>query len=768
MTRTLACLISLLYVVQPLDTQGEGYWDRRFWMADVSTPSKLATDGDGRLLMAGGLLSAINGAGAGTTVGSWDGHRWSTISTQPFVTMIGSAGTTWLVSRPGTNSVTRVSAAGESVVLPAVEGRILTLAIDDLGLLAGGEFVTGTANAATNVARWNGADWIPLGAGLSGVVTKLSATEGGVFAAIAGTLDQPSSAWRWDGLAWTLLAPLPPASSPPPQITDLAWHGGKLIAAITKNASATNTAVLAWSGSQWEPYGTPRLTGGASSLAVFQGDLYVAGGSFKVENVTSTFFGVARLTGGQWRPVELSPGVVQSRAVSLAATRNELFLLCALPKVLGVALSESAFGLWQFDGHDWWLHGGGPSYMKFAAAEGGQAASSGNIVLSVIGGGAPNVAGRNGFLWDGYYLKPLGIYSPEPGATLTLGNQIVTTATQVYRPASRNPATTGGANLLTRLEGTNWVAHSAPTTLSMNAANALAAEGENIYVSGHDTTVPGSPNAVARWQGTNNVWEQFAGYFDGTVLALAARNGQPVVGGTFKTVAGQPITNLARWDGTGWQAVTPAPDGTVRAFARWGNDLVVAGGFTNIGGIQARGLALWTAAGGWESLSEGLEMTGPGSYAGPGSVAIREDGTIAVATAPVQASEVWLRRGTNWERIGTTFGDGVHALCWQGQDLFAVGAFFGVDDVESGRFAIWHEAMPGLMPRRLPDQSLQLHWTGAYPGASVLETGSSPDQFTPWRTNSPMDLHRDFTHQPAPGSAQDGSAQEFYRARLTE
>lgn len=755
MNRHLACLLASLSCLMPVAVHGEGYWDRRLWIAMDGSPNKLATDGDGRLLMAGKpSLSVFNLEHVGTTVGSWDGHRWTPISKSQPSAVIGSAGITWLAGVPSLDSVTQVNAAGDSITLPPVDGQVRALTMDGAGLIAGGQFVTGPGNTATNVARWNGTAWEPLGTGLPGKVIKLSATEGGLYAGLEGTLELPTSVWHWDGTSWSQLGTIPGENPPMRQISDLIWHNGKLVASLSSLKFSTNAVVLSWSGNQWLPSGAPTLTGSASSLAVFQGNLYAAG-SFRMENFIGSF-GVARLLGGaltqdQWQPLRFAPGGVHGRGAALAATRDELFLISALPSDFGLATGDANYGLWQFDGHDWWLHSNG--LYAFESVSDLQPSPAG-MVLAVTGGTA-TYPGRYGFLWDGSFLKKLGIIQSEPGATLVLGSRMIPTPTQVYRQASRSPAAAAGKNLLARLEGTNWVAATAPMTLSLTKASPLAADGETIYVSGRDDAADGNPVAVARWQGS---WERLGGYFgDGTLNALAVLDGQPVAGGSFKSIGGQSVTNLARWDGITWQPVTPAPDGPVSAFARRGNGVVVVGSFTSIGDLAAPGVALWTTAG-WQSLADGLGLVVPSA------VAVREDGTLAVSGSTQGTSEVWLRHGTNWQLIGRAFVSGtVNALQWEGQDLFVGGNFFGMADGESGRFAIWHEPSPQLAVRRLPKQMYRLHWTGAYPGASVLEIGSSPDQFTPWRTNFPMDLHRDFTNQPAPGSTQ-----EFYRARLTE
>lgn len=751
MNRRLAFLVTLLPGLLPLAAQPTGHWDGRFWMAEVATPKKLTVAGNDRLLITGGSLSFFNPAAMpNASVASWDGQRWTYITNRQPSAMVAAGSLVWFAGGSGSNLVTRLDTDHDPVNLPTVEGRILTLALDGSNLLAGGEFVAGTEHGATNVARWDGTAWTPLGNGVPGVVDKLLVSEGGVFAGVSATPEKPATVWQWDGAAWTPLGAM--SDDPKAKISDLTLHAGKLIAAIGTITSTTNAAVLAWSGGQWVPYGEPTLTGSANSLAVFHGELHVAGASFKLDGVTTPFFGAGRLVDGQWQRLEFAPGQSHTLALALAATEDELFMLSQLPTSLGVS-SGKTFGLWQFDGHDWWLHSNGLfPFFEVTDIE----ASPLGVILAASGGLATN-PGRNGFLWDGFFLKALAVIPPEPGVTLSVKNRMIATGTRLYRQAVRSPAAPEGANLLARLEGTNWIAATTPITLDMQSATALAAEGETIYVSGRDAAFPGSPVAVARWQ--DGSWKQLGGHFaNGALQALAAFNGQLLAGGSFKNVDDQPVSNLARWDGTAWLPVTPAPDGPITGFAKWGNDLVVIGGFTNVGNVISRGVALWNGTG-WQPLAAGLGL------AIPSAVAVNDEGTIAVGgKINGSSSEVWLRHGVTWERIGTgNGGNTLNALLWQGSDLYVGGGFIDIGNVQSDIFAIWHEPSPQITLHRSPEQGYRIGQTGAKAGGLILERGSSPDQLAPRLTNSPLSLRRTFLDLPA-----EASAQGFYRIRTEE
>src|SRR4029453_13333737 len=73
-------------------------------------------------------------------------------------------------------------------------------------LVAGGTFTAVGAVAASNVARWDGSTWFPLGSGLQNSVPALGALPGGnLAAAVIPLLGGPCDVLRWNGVAWSVL-----------------------------------------------------------------------------------------------------------------------------------------------------------------------------------------------------------------------------------------------------------------------------------------------------------------------------------------------------------------------------------------------------------------------------------------------------------------------------------------------------------------------------------------------------------------------------------
>src|SRR5207248_6928275 len=81
---------------------------------------------------------------------------------------------------------------------------------------------------------------------------------------------------------------------------------------------------------------------------------------------------------------------------------------------------------------------------------------------------------------------------------------------------------------------------------------------------------------------------------NGTIYAIAFSNGDLYVGGTFANVGGIPAANIARWNSSGWAALSTGTNGTVSTIAIAANGDVYAGGsFSFVGGVGANRVARW-------------------------------------------------------------------------------------------------------------------------------------------------------------------------------
>jgi hypothetical protein len=123
---------------------------------------------------------------------------------------------------------------------------------------------------------------------------------------------------------------------------------------------------------------------------------------------------------------------------------------------------------------------------------------------------------------------------------------------------------------------------------------------------GNFSAASGSPNRVARWNGST--WSAFGSGTNGNVAALAVLpNGDLVAGGAFTTAGGTIANKIARWDGSTWSALGSGTNGDLYALTVLPNgDLVAGGGFTSAGGTAANNIARWDGSS-WSALGGGVD-----------------------------------------------------------------------------------------------------------------------------------------------------------------
>ena len=100
----------------------------------------------------------------------------------------------------------------------------------------GGDFANAGGVAATNLARWNGTSWSPVGGGVSGRITLAPPPAVRVFLRVSNELLVAGSFVKagavpanglvaWDGTNWSSLNPV---ATPLVEIGALAWQNGQL------------------------------------------------------------------------------------------------------------------------------------------------------------------------------------------------------------------------------------------------------------------------------------------------------------------------------------------------------------------------------------------------------------------------------------------------------------------------------------------------------------------------------------------------------------
>lgn len=211
-------------------------------------------------------------------IASWDGKTWDLMQH-------GIMG--WpSVYRRGFHEVYALAAAGEEVI---VAGWLDTLP---------------DGRPAKGIARWDGKDWQPMGAGYPKRVRDIVTHQGMVYAGgenITGWPMDPAHPLygqclgRWNGSIWEKLGEGISGS-----LKKMAIHAGHLhvLGTLRIGTSTTEYPLAIWDGMAWRTPVADNYRHSFSHLASFQGSLYLTGTFIRDEHPDSySMAGLARLEG---------------------------------------------------------------------------------------------------------------------------------------------------------------------------------------------------------------------------------------------------------------------------------------------------------------------------------------------------------------------------------------------------------------------------------------------------------------------------------------
>lgn len=183
-----------------------------------------------------------------------------------------------------------------------VSGEVRAHLADGDGIIVGGSFNQVGGVTAANIARWNGADWQPLGQGTDG------------------------------------------------QVNALAHFAGELVAGgdFDKAGGAPASRIARWDGQQWRPLGAginpehPYVRAEVRALAEFQGELYV-GGRFSAG--TSGGRSLAIWDGQDWRALQVDGVAAGMRFRPICSSPLSCFTAEASASVNGLQVHDGALFL---------------------------------------------------------------------------------------------------------------------------------------------------------------------------------------------------------------------------------------------------------------------------------------------------------------------------------------------------------------------------------------------------------------------------------------
>jgi hypothetical protein len=518
----------------------------------------------------------------------------------------------WFPSAGGvpTNGIARWNGSSWSALGSGVSGGSPKPSISSLGffddgsgagpaLYAGGDFTAAGGVSASRIAKWDGSSWSPLGGGMSGgLVTGVSSLEtfddgsgagpalyaGGDFTTAGGV--QVGHVAKWDGSSWSALNGGfgTPADIPMVRALEVFDDGGgpALFAGgrFTIAGGVPAYHIAKWSGSTWSPLGNPQphaLNGSVHAMTLFDDGLG-NGTALYAAGLFSTVGGMPARLIAKWDGTSWSP--------------------------LGSGISHSGLALAVFDDGN----GGGPALV---------AAGSGS---------SPNISMWDGSSWSGVgsginvRVNALAVFDDGGG-------------TDLYAGGFFSGAGGVSAPKIARWDGTSWSSVGGgmnDDVLALTIFDDGKGGGPALYAAGEFTFAGGVPaNHIAKWDGES--WSPLGSGVNSDVLALTVLDDGSgagpslYAGGNFTSAGGIDVNFIAKWDGSGWSALS-GMNNAVRALSVFddgsGPALFAGGDFTLAGGVEANRIAKWDGAN-WSPLGSGM---------GTGSVlafAVFDDGSGA-------------------------------------------------------------------------------------------------------------------------------------------
>ena len=654
-------------------------------------------DSSGNLYICGPFKAV--GDVVASSIAKWDGSRWSPLGSgvNGIVSALAVSGNevyaagafTTAGGLPATNIAkwngTSWSAVGTG--LGNTDSFVTALAASGSDVYAA---VGSTAPNSLNyqIFKWDGTSWTNLGPGLNGEVDALAVAGSDLYAGgnfisiVGGSLVQRIA--KWDGTSWSgLTSASPPngtgVNSPVFALlvsgTDL-YVGGSFFTA----GGIPANGVAKWDGTNWSAVGS----GVAGSIATvnalaLSGGLLYAGGQFKTaEGVAANY--IAAWDGTKWMPVGSG---TEDAVLTLAAGGAALYAGGLFYEAGGNIARHIA----RWNGNNWsamspgW--GGRPPSVRTVAARGTNVYVGGSFLIPTTEGIVTNLAQRVGTSWgpiDSGVNGSVSVLAASDGALFVGGAFTAAGGVQ--------------ASNIAKWDGNTWSALSSGLN---GAVSALALSGSDLYAGGTFTTAGAvSASNVAKWDGS---WTPLGPGLPGSVAALA------VTSNNVYAAAGSVILPnvVFRWDGNTWTSLGSVGGNVdfpfISSLAVIGNDLYVAGLFTEVDGVPASNIAKWNGTS-WSALSSGTQGNG-----GVSALAVFGDSLFAggqfSSAGGVPANNVARWNGDSWSPLGSgTAGyfSRVNALAVFGSDLYAGGIFSIAGNKVSGYIARASLAAVGESP----------------------------------------------------------------------
>ncbi|MDR3642428.1 MAG: hypothetical protein P4L74_02255 [Candidatus Doudnabacteria bacterium] len=265
--------------------------------APVFSPWNSAAIGSGNIaamaeyngnLIVAGQFTSIGGVAA-NDIAQWNGTSWSALG-------------------KGVGSLVSGS-------VNALAGGILSLAVYNGNLVAGGYFTNAGGIAVNNISQWNGTSWSALGSGVNVQIISMVVYNNNLIAAgllsTAGGIAVNNIA-QWNGTSWSSTGLGSINGNVPHSISALTVYNNNLIAAayfLNATGPASSSNILQWDGTSWSAMAAQAIitvpqslaigqVGTFGSFALYNGNLVAAGRFDAIGNVVAG--NIAQWDGTSW------------------------------------------------------------------------------------------------------------------------------------------------------------------------------------------------------------------------------------------------------------------------------------------------------------------------------------------------------------------------------------------------------------------------------------------------------------------------------------
>ncbi len=508
-------------------------WDGAQWTSrgTIGNVRALASAADGSLVAGGSFTTA--GAAPVQRVARWDGQAWlpmgQGLAAPVHDLELSPAGSLVAAGEFGGGVAAWNGAAWDHIGFGVSGGSptyVFSISFAPSGdLVCGGNFeFAGPTLSRRNIARWNGAAWLPFGGGLSSPVRAVVAwSDDAVFADPTDALTAKSQGLRrWSPDSWALAAP---GSIGTARAVAVSAEGDLLVGgSMMTHAGGVPVANVALrTNGVWNSLAGGLSAGGEVYACAFlpNGNPVIGGSFTSVGGIAAN--NIAQWNGSAWQP--LGSGATVSNEFSV-----RVLALLVLPNGDLIAGGDFRFMggvqarcIARWDGSQWHPLAAGQSRHVRALAllpDGSIAAGGGDYAA----------------LWDGAAWMPLPVFGGVVSLTTLDGDLIAGGGSAAY-------------GNIARWTGDSWQSLSGGVNGAVSGMTTLP--NGDLIVCGAFGVAGGSVTAhsVARWSPAGGgAWHPMGSGTNGAAYALTTDNlGRAFLGGSFTLVSEQASPMVAQW-----------------------------------------------------------------------------------------------------------------------------------------------------------------------------------------------------------------------------